>query len=51
MAVGLGALLILLQKFVITFAASGAAPIALGMWAPNLLFGLLAIWLVGRAQK
>lgn len=51
MAVGLGALLILLQKFVITFAASGTVPIVLGMWMPNLLFGALAIWLIGRAQK
>lgn len=50
-AVGLGAVYILLSKFAISFATSGSLPIALGMWVPNILFTGVALWLVGKAQK
>ncbi|MBK8555701.1 MAG: LptF/LptG family permease [Lewinellaceae bacterium] len=51
MGIGLGALFILLSKFAASFASSGTVPVALGMWLPNIFFGLIALWLVSRAQK
>jgi lipopolysaccharide export system permease protein len=50
-AIGIGAVFILIQKFAISFATSGDVPILLGMWLPNLFFGLIALYLVSRAQK
>jgi len=49
--IGLGAGYILLSKFAVSFAASGSVPILLGIWIPNLIFMVVALWLVGRAQK
>jgi lipopolysaccharide export system permease protein len=49
--IGLGAGYILLSKFAVSFASSGTVPVLLGMWIPNIIFGVVAIWLVGRAQK
>ncbi|MBK9336497.1 MAG: LptF/LptG family permease [Lewinellaceae bacterium] len=49
--IGLGAAYILLSKFAVSFASSGSVPVLLGMWIPNILFSLVAIWLVSRAQK
>jgi lipopolysaccharide export system permease protein len=49
--IGIGALFILLSKFTVSFASSGTLPVALGMWIPNIIFGLIAIGLVARAQK
>ncbi|MEZ4941170.1 MAG: LptF/LptG family permease [Saprospiraceae bacterium] len=48
--IGMGAMYILMSKFAVSFAASGSIPIALGMWIPNLIFSVVAIWLVSRAQ-
>jgi lipopolysaccharide export system permease protein len=50
-AIGIGAVFILIQKFAISFATSGNVPILLGMWLPNLFFGLIAVYLVTKAQK
>jgi len=49
--IGLGALFILLSKFTVTFAVGGAVPVILGIWIPNILFGLVAVYLVVKAQK
>lgn len=49
--IGLGALFILLSKFTVTFASGGSVPVLLGIWIPNILFGLVAAWLVFKAQK
>ena len=50
-AIGIGAMFILIQKFAISFATSGNVPVWLGMWIPNLVFSIVALWLVSRAQK
>jgi lipopolysaccharide export system permease protein len=50
-AIGIGFLFILLQKFAISFASSGNVPVGLGMWLPNIAFSILAVWLIARAQK
>ncbi len=50
-AIGIGALFILLSKFAVSFASSGVVSVAFGMWIPNLVFLVVAIWLAMRAQK
>jgi lipopolysaccharide export system permease protein len=50
-AIGIGAVFILIQKFSVSFATSGNVPVWLGMWIPNLIFMAVALWLVSRAQK
>jgi lipopolysaccharide export system permease protein len=49
--IGIGAGFILLSKFAVSFATSGNVPVAVGMWVPNVLFAIVAFWLVSRAQK
>jgi lipopolysaccharide export system permease protein len=50
-AVIIGFFFILVQKFAISFATSGNMPVTLGIWLPNIMFSIFAIWLVSRAQK
>jgi lipopolysaccharide export system permease protein len=50
-AIGIGAVFILIQKFSVSFASSGNVPVWLGMWIPNLVFMTVALLLVSRAQK
>ena len=47
----LGALYIVLSKFALTFALGKSFPILLGMWIPNIVFALVAIYLILKAQK
>ena len=49
--VGIGALYIFLSKFSITFATNESVPPAIGVWIPNLIFFLVAIYWVSKAQK
>jgi len=49
--IGIGAGFILLSKFAVSFATSGTVPVLLGMWIPNIVFMVVAIWLASRAQK
>ncbi len=51
LGIGIGAGFILLSKFAVSFASSGSVPVMLGMWIPNLIFAVVALWLVTRAQK
>jgi len=51
LGVSLGAIFIFLSRFSQTFANSSAIPIALGVWIPNIVFGLVAMLLVKVAQK
>jgi lipopolysaccharide export system permease protein len=48
--VGIGAMFIFFSRFAVVFAAGQAIPVALGIWLPNVLFGLVAIYLVRNAQ-
>jgi len=47
----LGALYIVLSKFALTFALGKSLPVLLGMWIPNIVFALVAIFLILKAQK
>ncbi len=47
----LGAIFLLLSRFAIVFAAGQALPVGISIWLPNVLFGLMAVWLIARAQK
>lgn len=51
MGIGLGALYIFLSKFSATFATNESVPPIVGVWFPNLLFGIVAIYLISKAQK
>ena len=47
----IGAIFIFLSKFSITFANSKAVAPAVGVWIPNIIFFLIALGLLSRAQK
>jgi lipopolysaccharide export system permease protein len=49
--VGLGACYIFLSRFSIVFAAGQSIPVFLGIWFPNIVFTVIAVYLVFRAQK
>ena len=51
LGIGLGALYVLLSKFAVSFATSGSMSIGVGMWVPNMVFGLVALVLMLKAQK
>lgn len=47
----IGALLVLVSKFALTFSTNLGFNPMLAMWLPNLFFGTIAIFLVRKAQK
>ncbi len=49
--IGIGAAYIVFSKFTVSFATGGVLPVWVGMWLPNFAFGIMAWWLVSRAQK
>jgi lipopolysaccharide export system permease protein len=51
MGVILGAAFIFLSKFAITFAVNPAVPAMLGVWIPNLVFSVLTVYLLLKAQQ
>lgn len=51
MGVGISAIFIFLSRFAVVFATGQAIPILLGIWIPNLVFSLVAFYLVSIAQK
>lgn len=53
LAVGvvLGALFIFLSKFSITFATNEALSAFMGVWLPNIVFMLITLFLISKAQK
>jgi len=51
MGVALGATYIFLSKFSNTFATNESLPAILGVWIPNIIFGIIAFYLVKKAQK
>lgn len=51
LGLGLGSLYVLISKFSITFAHGHSLPPLIGIWLPNVVFTILAIYLFFRAQK
>jgi lipopolysaccharide export system permease protein len=49
--IGLGATYIFLSKFSATFATNESLPPIIGVWFPNIVFLIVAVWLISRAQK
>lgn len=47
----IGSAYVLISKFTVTFAHNSALSAGLGVWLPNIVFGILAIYLVFKAQK
>jgi len=51
LGIGMGAVFIFLSRFSIVFAQGQSIPVWLGIWLPNMIFGVIAVFLVVRAQK
>ncbi len=51
LGIALGASYIFLSKFSSTFATEESLPVLLGAWIPNIVFGIIAIILIFKAQK
>lgn len=51
LGVFLGAFYILISKFAFTFTASAIISPLLGVWIPNILFSIVAAYLIAKAQK
>src|SRR5690606_16839826 len=51
LGISLGAIFIFISRFSIVFAAGQVIPPILGIWLPNIIFGAVALYLLGRAQK
>lgn len=49
--IGIGAVFIFLSRFTTTFAQNQAFPALLGVWLPNIVFGMVSLVLLWRAQK
>lgn len=49
--IGIGALFIFLSRFATVFASGETIPVLVGVWFPNMVFALIAAYLVSRAQK
>ena len=47
----IGAMFVLLSKFALTFSTNLHLNPVLSMWLPNIFFGLLAVYLLSRAQQ
>ncbi|MFN8310426.1 MAG: LptF/LptG family permease [Chitinophagales bacterium] len=51
LGIGLSALYEIIGKFSVTFSTNATLPPVLGVWIPNLIFGVLAIYLLKKAPK
>ncbi|NUQ22911.1 MAG: YjgP/YjgQ family permease [Saprospiraceae bacterium] len=49
--IGIGALFIFFSRFSIVFATGEAIPALLGIWMPNIVFSIVAVYFVLKAQK
>jgi len=49
--VGIGALFIFVSRFAVVFAAGQVIPVIVGIWLPNVVFSIVAVYLVKNAQK
>jgi lipopolysaccharide export system permease protein len=49
--VGLSFSYIMFMQIANTFATSGNVPVMLAVWTPNILYGILSLWLIARAPK
>ncbi len=47
----ISALFVFLTKFSTTFSIQGGLPAYIGVWIPNMIFLVVAIWLLRKAQK
>lgn len=51
LGIGLGAIFVFLTRFAMVFATGNAIPVMLGMWIPNIIFGIVSVVLISKAQK
>jgi lipopolysaccharide export system permease protein len=53
LAIGIvtAAVFVVMDKFSLTFSTKGNFPPLLAAWMPNIIFGIIAIWLYRKAPK
>ena len=51
LGIALGASFVFLTRFAMVFATGNAVPPILGMWIPNIVYAVISIVLVRKAQK
>ena len=51
LGVAVGAFYVVLSRFAVVFATGETMPVLLGVWMPNIVFGLAAWYLMRRAQQ
>ncbi len=49
--IGLGAIFIFVSRFAVVFASGQSISVFMGVWLPNLIFSIVAVFLISRAQK
>lgn len=51
LGIGLGALFLFLSRFSVVFVTGQILPLILGIWAPNIIFGIITLYLIVKAQQ
>lgn len=51
LGIGLSAAYEIIMKFSITFSTNSSLPPIIGVWIPNIIFGILAVYLLKKAQE
>jgi lipopolysaccharide export system permease protein len=51
LGIGLSALYEIIMKFSITFSTNSTLPAIIGVWIPNFIFAVIAVYLYKRAPK
>lgn len=51
MGIAIGAIFVFVSRFAIVFASGKILPVLLGIWLPNIIFAIPAIYLIRNAQK
>jgi lipopolysaccharide export system permease protein len=51
LGLGLGALFLFLSRFSVVFVTGQVLPLVLGIWLPNIIFGLITLYLITKAQQ
>ncbi len=51
LGIGLGAFFLFLSRFSVVFVTGQILPLVLGIWAPNIIFGIITLYLIFKAQQ
>lgn len=51
LGIGLGAVFLFLSRFSVVFVTGQVLPLMMGIWAPNIIFGCVTLYLIFKAQQ